>query len=693
MLLDQRCAYFSLGLLFALWGAEPVFSLPSALALLLCMAPRERSVSLFICCLGFALGCYAWSFQLPLTLPASLNASVERSTVDPRQSVVLRHELGLLRWHGGGKRWCAGTRLQFKAQLRPPIPQAQHGQNAAYRRAFAKGELGRLSHVSELKIVALPSAWNAFGCHLRQGFNDHLERLFEPRLRSLARALFLGERESGLQPIRGHMNALGLAHLIAVSGLHVGTVLGFLLLLLRLPCLLSPRYTLSGRLLGGVILGACTFVCWWCAWPVGGVRLMVWAAVALIAPHRPLTVTGWVSLLFMLLYRPAFAADLGFLLSHGISLVLVHGLRHWRSPLAVPSLAALGSMLPLALVGLPSALLSAPVNLVLVPAFICAFGLSMTALVFGLDSWLSLPLGWFVDLTETLAVESGAKQLHFSVGIRACAGLLVASLLALKRRGGCALAALAIASWQAPNEPGMQVWMLPIGHGDAALVSHGNNQVVIDMGPTERQFQSTVLPLLRGHPDLAIISHADRDHIGGLGALCRGSRPKQIWEQTGQLPASCPSATPPRPLRFGELKVEALAQADDWLKGRNERSLVTAIKGEGVRLLFLGDIGLDREMDLDGRFGRADLVKIPHHGSRSSSSLALIRETQPRFAFVGAAPGDRFGHPHTEILRRWQEHRVRVEIADQAPRCRVFQRGRPDQRCLALNFLRRAPSR
>jgi competence protein ComEC len=150
---------------------------------------------------------------------------------------------------------------------------------------------------------------------------------------------------------------------------------------------------------------------------------------------------------------------------------------------------------------------------------------------------------------------------------------------------------------------------------------------------------------------------------------------------------------PPRPLRFGELKVEALAQADDWLKGRNERSLVTAIKGEGVRLLFLGDIGLDREMDLDGRFGRADLVKIPHHGSRSSSSLALIRETQPRFAFVGAAPGDRFGHPHTEILRRWQEHRVRVEIADQAPRCRVFQRGRPDQRCLALNFLRRAPSR
>ena len=105
--------------------------------------------------------------------------------------------------------------------------------------------------------------------------------------------------------------------------------------------------------------------------------------MACLAPHRPLTVNGWVSLCLMMMASPAHAADLGFLLSHGVSLALVHSASRWRNVLTVPVVATFASLPALSLVGLPTAWIGVATNLVMVPLFTIVLPLSGLSLALG----------------------------------------------------------------------------------------------------------------------------------------------------------------------------------------------------------------------------------------------------------------------------------------------------------------------
>jgi competence protein ComEC len=95
----------------------------------------------------------------------------------------------------------------------------------------------------------------------------------------------------------------------------------------------------------------------------------------------------------------------------------------------------------------------------------------------------------------------------------------------------------------------------------------------------------------------------------------------------------------------------------------NTASCVLRVEAAGRVLLLTGDIDADAELALlaaDPASLRADVVLVPHHGSRSSSSPRFVRAVAPRYALVSAGFRNRFGHPHPQVVERWREAQARI---------------------------------
>jgi competence protein ComEC len=175
--------------------------------------------------------------------------------------------------------------------------------------------------------------------------------------------------------------------------------------------------------------------------------------------------------------------------------------------------------------------------------------------------------------------------------------------------------------------------------------------------------------------DLVIASHADLDHRGGLAAVLRALPVARLWLPPGgradpafrellavaaaRRVAVAERAAGEAPLALGDLRVEALWPPRVGRPAeRNDASLVVRVDVAGRRVLFPGDLERAGEQRLlAARAGalRAELLKLGHHGSRTSSSAAFLAAVAPRLALVSAPRHGRFGMPHAEVLERLGE--------------------------------------
>lgn len=169
--------------------------------------------------------------------------------------------------------------------------------------------------------------------------------------------------------------------------------------------------------------------------------------------------------------------------------------------------------------------------------------------------------------------------------------------------------------------------------------------------------------------DLVVASHADLDHAGGLPAVLRALPVARLWLPPGGRddPAFAllleaahdrgvaieerAAQDPAR--RFGDLRIETLWPPRGVRSAsRNDASLVLRIRAAGRVVLLPGDLERAGEDGLAGAELRADLLKLGHHGSRTSSSPAFLRAVSPALAIVSAPRHGRFGMPHREVIAR-----------------------------------------
>jgi competence protein ComEC len=235
----------------------------------------------------------------------------------------------------------------------------------------------------------------------------------------------------------------------------------------------------------------------------------------------------------------------------------------------------------------------------------------------------------------------------------------------------------------------LRISFLDVGQGDAALIDLPDGRaMLIDAGGNPGggpdPGRAVLLPLLaarrRARIDIAVLTHPHPDHFGGLAALIGQLPIGELWDSgqaegerdlqptSGQAAAllqaaranhtrvRAPAELSGHPLVAAGARVAVLAPCPRYDPGYdpNDNSLVLRIDYGQRSFLLVGDAESHAESVLleRGAALHADVLKVGHHGSRTSSSAAFLRAVAPKLALISAGAGNRFGHPHAEVMLR-----------------------------------------
>jgi competence protein ComEC len=304
-------------------------------------------------------------------------------------------------------------------------------------------------------------------------------------------------------------------------------------------------------------------------------------------------------------------------------------------------------------------------------------------------SWIAVGLYYAAVTTWWLLARRGSSNAKTASrrGVRAAAGVAAAAALWILADPHTLLAAR--------GDGRLHVTFVDVGQGDSAFVvfPHGST-LIVDTGGLSASSSfdigdRVVAPVVRDagfrRIDYLALTHGDPDHIGGARSIVREFRPREVWEGI-PVPRFQPltdlrvaaRATGARwanvyrgdYLAIDEVEVFARHPAPaDWerQKVRNDDSLVLELRWHDVSILITGDIGRAVESAVATATppARLRVIKIPHHGSLTSSTPAFLAALQPAIAVASAGRANHFGHPAPEVLERYRATGAEVFRTDQ----------------------------
>jgi competence protein ComEC len=530
-------------------------------------------------------------------------------------------------------------------------------------------------------------------------------RLSSPALQGIV----AGDRQGVAPALDQRWRAVGIYHVLSVSGLHLAVVAGLGFALLRRLVAASPwggrvrpaRWAAPPAL---VLAIAYTLIT---GGQIATVRALIAVTLSLIAQmlDRPLRLVDALgaAALVILAWRPADLWDPSFQLSFTAALTLAVMPRAsggWiRRGLSVSFWVALTTA-PLTALHFHQVAAGGIIgNLVLTPVVeLVALPIALAGVVLH-ASPLCTAASWLVELVDTL---TGLLAHVVPVGTVAVASPLVAIVLVAlsvwlatrpARRafviGWLGLCAVWTMSRATPPGGALRVTFLDVGQGDAAIVELPDGHVwLVDVGgnpsardPTTASAPGAIVTRAleaygRDRVDLAIISHPHPDHYLGLAAL--GVPVVEIWAvegPPGPFGRLAPGAVhPPLGVARREAGAELIVrgpefegrEAADPVRTVNDNSLVVELRFAGRAVLFAGDLEQEGEEALiAGGVPHVDVVKVPHHGSPTSSTPVFVAATHPELAVISCGVANAFGFPAPEVVARWQAAGAQVARTDQ----------------------------
>ena len=559
---------------------------------------------------------------------------------------------------------------------------------------------------SEPVLLGQSSAWAMVDW--RQWARDGIQQsVSEARWAAIVSALLVGD-QSGLDKADWDVfRATGVAHLMSISGLHItlwAWVARWLIQQLwrysdlwsRSWCLWLPAP--HAAQLGGLILA--TLYAVFSGWGVPSQRTVAMLATVCVLHYQalrwPLHTQWLVAMVVVLLIDPWALMQAGFWLSFVAVGMLFMAQptqnkprlgqyawsllqEQWRLSVC---LAPLGMMLfqQVSLVGLLANLFAIPwVTWVVTPL---AFAGLIWSPLWQASAWATQVL---YALLEPLALLPWAVWHSASppwwVG---AVGMLGAVVWAWRWRGLPSWVGMLLLMpslfWPSARPPMGSVELLAadVGQGNAVLVRTAHHSVLFDAGPrygSESDAGERVwLPLLQRmdeHLNLMILSHQDADHTGGALSVHLAQPQSEVlssittehWLGHSLRMKRCEAG---QSWQWDEVEfslLHPLPSDYNKLLSPNARSCVLRIHAQDQTVLLVADIEALQEKALVERMGdglRSDVLLVPHHGSKTSSSAIFLETVQPRIAWVQAGYRNRYGHPAPEVMQRYADKGIAV---------------------------------
>lgn len=525
-----------------------------------------------------------------------------------------------------------------------------------------------------------PKAWNRALANRFEAFADRY-----PDEVALAQALVLGRGERLTDEMRDSFRRGGTYHLLVFSGLQIAFAAGLLAMLLRR--LHAPRA--SDWLLAAFAALAPLFIGPTASVSRASLAIALYALSRICKRPTSLENLWCVAALLRLIVEPRDLIDASFHLTYAGAGALLFIGRHLTRRKAVGlALGAEVAIAPLtlfhfhqyALGGTVLTFLMAPlifamlvvstVAAVFPPAFALVGVLHRLCLflnTFGFPGWYAAP--------PLAAMLAGAA-----------AALLAISLLRGRTRAVAVVLALLLPTAAAIVRSNMRrsvaeprVTFLDVGQGDAILLRSGTRSMLVDGGRDASLLAKLADRGLR-RIDAVVLTHAHPDHCGGLAPLVAQFDVGAVYVNprrfrgdcaTDLLAAASASRTPIHLLRdrqnltLGAFDLSAyLADLRFRRAPENNASIVLRASTGGRSFLLTGDIEREAELTLGDRDLRADVLKVAHHGSRSSTGESFLDAVAPRIAVISCGRQNLFGHPHSTVLEALEERGIRTWRTD-----------------------------
>ncbi|MEM7434629.1 MAG: ComEC/Rec2 family competence protein, partial [Myxococcota bacterium] len=603
-----------------------------------------------------------------------------------------------------------GSIVRFDGRLRPGTflrnasihPLRTHGREICWARTV--GEQG-------VEVLA-SSRWRRAIAEVRASVRRRLRAGLPPDVSPIARALVLGDGGALPYEQRRTIASVGLAHLFAVSGMHIALVSGTLVTALGwalrgttlriAPSRIAAALGVPLTLLHACIAGGAPS-----AWRAAITAAITWSLVAMGRRASAPAVTASAAILLSA-PDPGLATRPAFWLSIVATSAILGGHRvedgRWRrlrgaSRVSARTLVATAPLVWWWFGGVP--LIGWLTNIVVLPlGTLVVIPLAHTYAAFAEVPFVgqtiatglihsSRLLVWVCETLAPLAVAQSLPPLSPVQGAAVTLGC-VAWLTRSSLRARIAVLIATAAVWGVAEaaihadraSDSLRVSFIDVGQGDAILVEFPDGSLgVVDTGPGGRHPAAReILRILRERRrtriDRLIITHGHPDHDGALPALLDAVEIGELWlngqrlaeetdgrlqglveraERSGTRVRFAPSLCGP-PHRFGSATLEVVWPCPryDPALDLNDNSMTLSLRFRGRHILLTGDLESQAEQALLGRgaLGRADVLKVAHHGSRTSTTTAFVDTVQPHVAVISAGVGNWYGHPSSDVLAR-----------------------------------------
>lgn len=579
----------------------------------------------------------------------------------------------------------------------------------------SNGAVGQLK-ITQYELIGKKKDFITFMAGQRFKMKQHIQDHFPLSLQAEAEALLIGSREQMPTDMLNAYQTLGITHLFAISGLHVALIVWLIYeIMIRLGV---RRETANWLLLialplYALLAGGAPSV--WRSVSVTEIVLfsMFFHRKIAVEDAFSLSIIGFVFLTPWIIFQIGF--QLSYLAAFSLiysSILLKSSQSYIFQSFVITAVCQL-IVYPILLYHFYEISVSSFLaNLVFVPLFsflilpLNLFFLLLTFIIPSLAEILFLVYEPIRTLLDILILKLGALPYQLWNPMKPQSWIVlfayisvVLFLVALERKKNVMLSSLfflltlVVIQLVPYMDSSTRITFVNVGQGDCVLIEmpFRKQVIMIDTGGLLRFDQEiwkqtnelyeigrqVVLPLLKGKGintiDTLILTHADADHMEGAEEVLRGVKVKEIHITPGSAEKEVmddlwqeieKQRIPIYEKRAGDIilsdyfHLQYLYPMDETYEGNND-SLVLSMRNNNFHGLFIGDLEEQGELDLVKNYSQAlkriDVLKVGHHGSKTSSNEQFLTLVQPDVAIIQAGFENRYGHPHPEVVDRLEE--------------------------------------